>query len=418
MTTTTLHRTSRLKYCLQATVLILFIFLAFTRWMPGGDPLNPESGARAWIEISLVALSLVGTIILWGPRHLFSGIRLPTFLPLVLFCVWAMITGFWSNNPILAVGKGLELLILTFVAFSIAYQSARSGVSLSTVLLISLILITLFLFLVNLVYYQTFFPMIKYGTRMRLVLGYTHPNTIATIFSSSFLFAFYLFVFKRSKSNFVILILIIIISAVLVYLTDSRTTTVASILAAGLLLIFKLKDKWVLTIIVIAVAFALIFMVFVLSSGVIDQQANNFLDNHPDYLTLNGRTLLWADAMENLEGFNLIGNGYFNTRFLFLVDQDRSWAFQTHNSFIELFFSTGFIGLTLAAFFLLFSLVTSKRAFLYPIPIVYLLYLTLESMMETKMFVPNIPMFILMTLIFSQQLPKRETNDSSRLPAS
>jgi len=185
--------------------------------------------------------------------------------------------------------------------------------------------------------------------------------------------------------------------------TDSRTTLLAAFLAIGFMILLRTGRKTFLYFVVITITVVGLAALFTLSTGAFDHQINAFFANHPDYLTINGRTQLWEEGFRHLKGINLIGSGYYNTRFLFIEQYNQAWGFHSHNSFLEIFFSLGFIGIISAFFYYFYSLFTLKNVWPFPLPLVYLLYITLESMMEIRIFFPYLTMFILSALIFYQQ---------------
>lgn len=195
----------------------------------------------------------------------------------------------------------------------------------------------------------------------------------------------------------------IVISLAFIYLTDSRTSMFSVLVAILLMALWKIRSKRVITSILLVFLIALTIVSLILVSGKFDRRINNFIANHQDFLTLNGRTGLWASAFETIDGANIGGLGYYNSRFLFLGSLGQGWGYNLHNSYLELFFTTGWIGLFFVILFY-FSL-----AFLLPsigtnpLPLIFFFYMSLEGIMESRLFIPTIPFLVAITLIFHQQ---------------
>ena len=258
----------------------------------GGDPLNPESGSRAWIEIAILSLAFVLMIFMWGPRTALQGFKSPTFVVLLFFGIWALITSAWAQDTVLAVGKSIELIMISFIGVTIAYQTAKSDTSFFKIVLASLIILVIFLFFINLLVYHNLFPIRYFGARARFVMGFEHPNVTTMYFSSICLISTYLF-FKRSHLFIKLLYgFLILMSLVLVYMTDSRTTMLGVFIGILLFAFFKIKSKHLRVILVLLGLIVVTLIGVVLTSGIFDLRVNTFLANHPDFLTLNGRVKL------------------------------------------------------------------------------------------------------------------------------
>ncbi len=396
------RRIQRLTF-LRSVLVVGIVFLALTRWMPGEDPLKPETGSRAWIEMALLILAFLMTLVFWGPKVIHKGFRSPSFIFLSMLSLWAIISAAWSQNPILTAGRGLELLLIGIITSTLADQTAKKKVSFPLILLVSLLLIIGFLMLVNVVTRQSILPMALYNGRLRLVLAMNHPNATATFFASLVLIATYLLLFKRKVNLVILSFFLVLVGLFLVVRTDSRTTLLATLLAIGLMILFRTGPKPFFFVVLVTISLVLITALFTLSTGAFDHQINSFFARHPDYLTINGRTQLWEEGFRHMQGINLVGSGYFNTRFLFIEQYEQAWGFHSHNSFLEIFFSLGFIGTILAFLYYFYSLITMKNIWRFPLPLVYLFYITLESMMEIRIFFPYLTMFILSALVFYQQ---------------
>jgi len=175
------------------------------------------------------------------------------------------------------------------------------------------------------------------------------------------------------------------------------------LIAILLLALWKIRSKRVVISIILIFLIALTVVSLVLVSGKFDRRINTFINNHQDFLTLNGRTGLWASAFETIDGSNVGGLGYYNSRFLFLGSLGQGWGYNLHNSYLELFFTTGWIGIfyVILFYYSLGYLLPSIRK--YPLPLIFFFYMSLEGIMASRLFIPTIPFLVAVTLIFHQQ---------------
>lgn len=404
----------KLKVFYQSILLFLLIGLALTRWMPGGNPLNPESGSRAWVEISILLFVFMLMIFFWGPKSVFLGLKSPSLLILLTFGLWALFTAFWSPNPVLSIGKAAELILVSIIIATIAYQTAQTGSSFIKSILVAMLFLIAFLFFINLINYQTPFPIKLFGTRARFILGLNHPNATTIYFSTIVLFSTHLF-FKEKKILLkLVYVLLVLTNLYFIELTDSRTTILSVLVGILLLVYFQFRSKRLMYTIIMAVLIALVLAGIILGSGLVDRPIHVYLSQHPDFFTLNGRTDLWKTAFQNVSDMNFGGLGYYNSRFLFLNELGEGWGFNLHNSYLEVFFTTGFVGITLAAFFYFSTIPQMKYLRKFSLPIVFLLYMSMEGLMENRLFTPTIPFTIALGLIYYQQflIKKQESTQT------
>lgn len=387
----------------QSVSLLLLVFLAFSRWTVGGDPLSPQTGTRAYVEIAIILFAFLLMLFMWGPGIILKSFSSSSFTILFAFGCWAVITVFWAGNPIMTLGKSIELLVIAILGAGIASQSSASGSSIVKTLLVALLLLIGFLFLVNIAYYHNPVPFRPYSNRLRFVMGFDHPNTTVMFFSSVAILLSYLFFSSRNLYQRLWMLGGILISLVFIYLTDSRTSMFGVLIAILLLALWKIRSKRVVISIILIFLIALTVVSLVLVSGKFDRRINTFINNHQDFLTLNGRTGLWASAFETIDGSNVGGLGYYNSRFLFLGSLGQGWGYNLHNSYLELFFTTGWIGIffVILFYYSLGYLLPYIRK--YPLPLIFFLYMSLEGIMESRLFIPTIPFLVAVTLIFHQQ---------------
>ena len=385
-------------------VFIIFLVLAaFSRWIDDGDALNPESGVRGWVEISLVLAAFILTVFFYGKilfRRRLSSITTGEIL-LLLFGLWAAASSFWSPNVVLALGKSFGLLLSIIVASCISYVAYQQKLPLIKSVQAAALLLIGFLFLVNWYYYHEFLHYELINEQSRLVLGYNRPNVSSVYLSLIILCSVYQILYEKGKKFPLMQVLVFLVTSILVVLTLSRTTLMSIVLGIFFLVLFRFPSKkFRLALFTSVVLFGLL-PILVLSFMNPSSGIGNFVLGDSDLLTLNGRIPLWQLAIDSLKDSLLIGNGYFSSRYI-LMDTF-PWGINSHNSFLEVFVTTGAIGLFLIALFYLscLSLFIEKNTF--PFPVVYFLVITFESLTGAKLFIPGFTMFLATLFVFYHQ---------------
>lgn len=387
----------------QAFIVLLLTFLAFSRFVPGGDVLSPETGMHGAIEVSLLALTLFLTFVMWGTRPLLSTIRIPVCVITFLFGLWATVSAFWSPNYLLTLGNALGLIIITITTFTISYQVELNGISLERLVLDTIVVFVIILFLLNFVEKGTFFSINWDSARPRLLLVNDVANVGATYFSAPTLLAFHLLITAEYKRDRLRYILVFFISAFLLYLTNARTEMAAVIIAMLVIVVLHLKPKVMVLIgsVLSVLVFVPLIFIIIVEPTYLATLVNNLIQSHPDLLTLNGRISLWNDVIAVLPSASLwSGVGYAATRYQLL--SYFFWATHAHNSYLEVMMGTGGIGVFLVLLFYISSLyfLFLKGIRKYIFPLALLIYISITSINAVTMFLPRFSMAILILFVF------------------
>lgn len=392
----------------QCVVLFILIFLAFSGWIGGGDPSTIEIGVRSYIEIGLVISTLFLIFFMWGPSVFLRGFRSPSFLILCLFCGWSLLSALWSPSVFLSAGKSLELFITIIIAAAVANQVKTSNLSLNKIIQLSIILVVVILFIVNLFYYHQLFPLLIKGGRTRFTLGFNNPNLTAIYFQLIIFCSIFIIFDENHPTKSLFQIAISTISFVFLFLTNSRTTLIATIFGVITLFILKIKSFHLKILILLSGLLVTLLLALAYFSGALNQLLEN-LDLQSILYTIFGRIDIWHFAIQSAKEMLLIGEGYFTSRLLLL--NNYAWASHAHNSFIEVLVTTGLIGTFIISIFYIstLSLFTSLRKHLFPL--VYLLIMTIQSITEVRLFIPSISMFTVCILVFFHQ---QQTTNISR----
>jgi O-antigen ligase len=405
VTLTTYQQSRKARKVLLQSLLILFlVFLALSRWIPGSDPLNPEEGTRGWIEVGLAVSSFLLMVLFWGFRPLLLGFKSPTFIVLSVYGVWALITSLWAPSFLVAFGKAGVFIVTMLVMSGIATQTITYKLSVIQMILISVLALILFLLVINLFAYHALFPIGRSVDRPRFELAYEHPNTASTYFATIILCCSY---FLTRKNNFLMRLLLwmcLFSFIVLLVLSDSRTSMASALVTVTFLLLLQIRSARVRLGLFVLGGFILSLLALVVLSTSLIKDIIPTLNE--DMITLNGRIPLWQSLIQQTSNNFLFGNGYFSTRFSLLSDYQ--WGYHAHNSYIDVLISTGIIGILIMIVFFISCFKFSRKDTLLPVTAAFFLYICLESMLETRLFVPNILMCVVSLLIFRQQLYRYE----------
>lgn len=133
--------------------------------------------------------------------------------------------------------------------------------------------------------------------------------------------------------------------AVIIALTGAKTAFLAAALAVGLL--FALRRRMIAGIGFVAAIGVLAVLVISMTS--VGSYVRDYLKND-EFMTLSGRTELWAAAWPDIQSHFILGNGYVSSK-LVSMDKDVSWyAGHMHNGFLESLYNNGLLGLLLVIY--------------------------------------------------------------------
>jgi O-antigen ligase len=399
--TTYPHSRKARKVYLQSLLILFLVFLALSRWIPGGDPLNPVDGSRGQIMVILVLMSFLLTIFFWSFKPLLLGFKSPAFIVLLCYGVWTLITSFWAPSFFLAFGQAGVFIISTLIMSSIAAQIINYKLPVVNLVFFSMLALVLLLLVINLFEYHSLVPIGRSEARPRLLLAYEHPNVSSTYFAMLILCLLFLLSQTKKVEHRFGIYLGILVLAILLVLTDSRSSMASIFIAAILLLTLRIKSlRLRFTLYALGGFIVSLIFIILLSTPLLKNVSPSFFD---DLASMNGRLPVWESLFRNISANNLlIGNGYFSTRYYLLAEI--SWGYHAHNAFIETLTSTGIIGALIMVAFFLSSLKVSHKDPMLPVSVVFFIYICLESMLETNIFVPTTLMCVFSLFVIRHQL--------------
>jgi O-antigen ligase len=358
------------------------------------DPLASVGGVQSVYEPALLAMSTVVLFVRLGGRVPWRLLLAGPLLSVGVYSVYSALSAAWSLDPVLTIGKSLELGLSLVNATLLVSAVHRDGWQhrLHLYLALAILLAAGAFLVVNQVMYGTPLRMIsdQYDTRERLWLAYTHPLTVADLAALGLLCALVANVRVWVKTALVLAF------AWLMYLTLSRGSTVGLGLAILTYLIVRKQTgaalQW-------RFAFVIALGVFVLG-GVVAMLASDsqyLADLPPEVMTLNGRLDLWATALDFSFAdtwHTVFGYGYFASRFVLLDSFD--WGGHSHQVVLEILLTTGVLGLLIFAYFLQSVVRMSMRDASLLTLTAYVIVVGID---DPILFQPGLPMTILMCCI-------------------
>lgn len=373
-------------------LIVLIVFLAFFRWLPGGDPLNPTTGVRAFVEIGL--LGVVGMLsFLWWTKRLWSALLKGWWL--LLPSGWAILTSLWSPTPSLTFVKAIELFVITLIAGAI-WKGPITFLDWLRVVQRALIFLVLLGIGLNVVYYNTPFyygpPPGSYfalgSDRIRFTLAAGHPLEVGHLFALLLLVSVALMGRGLRLSSAIL----VAISLWGLLAAQARASLAMAIAASlwGFVRSFRKRLGHVGGLLEGAILLAAAFLMPTL---LLENLEPIFL-YVPDLDTLNGRIPLWENVLGALLSdplLLLLGTGFAATRFL-TYDLAFWNPGHTHNGFLEILTGMGAVGLV----FYLPTIFFLVRMTLNPPSAAFSFYIIAMAIFN-PVFEPGIVWFIVLT---------------------
>jgi O-antigen ligase len=283
---------------------------------------------------------IAGTILIAKNMPLGFGAKM-----LLLYAVAAGFSAVTSQYPATVVGYFILLLGACVLMTGLAY-SARHLAELETIERVW------FFTVVALIVKDTVTSLIRpemapAGEVIRIGMGVTHANEISSLATLVFWLSF-----SKKKTKHTILLWLL--RAFLVYViigARSRVSIVAFLLGGLLYVLFASKDylkRWV----VVSAGVGALSTFFLLSFGFDQAWAKDIVSyarrgqEKAALTTLTGRTLIWQHVVSKSYDSPIAGHGYGVSRLTMgTIPQARFQPYHCHNELLEVFFTTGLLGL-------------------------------------------------------------------------
>ncbi len=384
-------------------VAMVFVLLAFIPMLGQADPTSTAVSPSRLVELLLLSMAAGCGVLLRGRN---GRVELPVSVSCLIalitaFSLWAMVTSL--QGPLLLTGlvKALELLVICFVAFEIvcATRPTEPGDPgrLANVALLSILCSVAVLIVLNVIQQHRPLPLAGVAdwpstySRPRLMLGQLHPLTSGLLLALGVIFCLY----ARMPWWFRLVSLVGL--AWLLRLCDARGSEFGLWVGLLLSLFSKLPSSPYKLLAGLSALCTTVFAGLIVTlSGAADKLILRYVGS--DAFTLNGRVGLWSYVLSQVPDHPLLGVGYYSTRSYVL--NAFPFAGHTHNSGIEVLFSTGVVGAGLFILFLclwVFALVTTADPMLVGISPIVLI----EGSLNPILFTPSIGMFLMLLVLLN-----------------
>jgi O-antigen ligase len=127
-----------------------------------------------------------------------------------------------------------------------------------------------------------------------------------------------------------------------------------------------------------------------------------------DLATLNSRVPNWLFALDIAYDNAVLGVGYFASReyLINFFTLNHAWGGLAHNTYIEIFLTTGILGLLLLVSFVIYGAVSACGAGS-PVLVGILVYIISRTILDAIFFSPELGMFVVMFLLAIRPLLSR-----------
>ncbi|MGG5817700.1 O-antigen ligase family protein [Falsiroseomonas sp. HW251] len=409
---------ARRRWMQAAVPALVCIVLAFHQVLPKPPATSSDFSPSRGLELLLIGAAVLIAMTLPARRHALPPVSGWAMGLVLSFAGWAFITSIWSPLPLTGAVKAIELAAISVVGWRIASSAPGEGEerrrAVSDAVLRALMFAVAVLIVCNTIAMRNPLPIVtdeepgfsNEGQRDRLMLGFNHPLSSAAMLAFGVVFAYDTNLKPASK------VAAMGFLGVLLLLCDARGLTAAIPVGIALGLWFRAKPSliiaWIGLIAVVAVVGGVALLL-----AYVDPVTLLIRAFGEDAVTLNSRAGLWAYVIDIAMQYPLGGVGFFGTRFYILAAFP--FAGHAHNSFLEVFVSTGLPGLALLLGFVGLAIGRLLRsgdpllAGLMPLVLA-------EGNLNPLFFVPAVPMMLFTLALFVAS--PREASASSRAPAA
>lgn len=298
-------------------LLLLFIGIFFLGGArePGSELVDPLRIARIAL---FVTISTVALFDLLRPGN--KGSRINSALWLMLFYGGvAMATAAYSDNPLLTVWKGFEVITHVLVAMAIARRVFNTE---DTLVALGIAWLGLTFATVSVFWGIVLFPdealrreismvgsqpITQFTAMYGGVFPRLNPNEVTQIAAITALATFSYTIVDRVPKYYLSFVILFGISLVVMYYSHSRTSFIALLLAIFIIAIFS-RNKKMLVIIAIGL------FLFVFISSISEYAREYFLrgQSEEQLAHLSGRVPFWKDVWEVFSDRPMFGYGYYS----------------------------------------------------------------------------------------------------------
>ena len=399
-------------------IVLCLLIAAFVPLAQGSDFSEGLTLRRAY-RISFLALStfllLMGSLI---GGFVKIPLKYPPFLTVAVFSGWAFVTSLWSPNPVLSAIKSVELISLAVLAvffISSARTTIDSSKAFASVLAISFVIVGAALLLFNSAVYGTALPFTSVSMRLlstRLHFAYAHPLATADFLGLALIAAF------ASGLRIPTKLILFPVLLFLFILTNTRAPSVGLFMALTAMSYLKLRGKDN-RLMFVSMVISIVSIGYLIYATFFEENLNWLVEAllTEDVYSINSRVPLWAYSLQRSLEQPLSGYGYHSSRYI--LKQTFPFAGDAHNSFVDIFLTTGLVGFLLFAFFAVYTMYIvykSGNVLLAGVSI----YSLVHAMTDHILFVAELPMLITLLCLIqvTQERPDMPWHTKKAVPVS
>lgn len=321
-------------------VILLLTELSFRQRELSDTSLDPQN----LIKLSVWGLGLIVAIVNW--QHLRNALREPQVMWFTVFAVWCVLTSLYSPIPTYSFGAGMALLSVVLFGAVI-----RRAVPEKTLLKSSIGALSALLWIGILLYFvapdRAMAPM-EGGSIMRLAAPLGTPNSLGRASALVLLLCALSLWTRTFRWHSPLLLTSSFAATACLFLSQSRTAMVA-IAAALIIMLASKKPMHILAAAIVSVLLILVFLLLNLDASDVAAVVSR-TGRVTEITTLTGRTQIWSFYWAQILQEPILGYGYASTKSLMPLLYRTAWGWTTthaHNMWLQVFFTTGLIGLGL-----------------------------------------------------------------------
>lgn len=396
----TIQYTQLRKFIEGSGANLAAIFL-FALWILAATTFLPDLGGqgavsqRGFITALLRAAAFGLVVIFVSPSRFIRAIFKPAILLLLMIGVYAMLSAAWSSDPVRALGKSGEFLLVIASAAALGQFAAEKRLDYAKLIFWGSLAAIITYLLLNLAYYGSplAFRQIAGQDRVRLVFGYNHPLVAARILLFGIAGAWGILAnpnINRPSKGFIAVAYASFLA--LIYLTNARVALgMATLLTAALFFILLQNPARRVTFLILLGGFILACFA-ILFIPAVNQALLSSVDLE-ELLSINGRVRIWTHEFTHLKKLPIYGYGY--QAYDFFLTMKAEWATHSHNALLEMFFSFGVFGVIFYFALLVIYLPLVINIKQEPLLGILFLIIILDSMLSIGIIMPTQDAFVL-----------------------
>lgn len=267
---------------------------------------------------------------------------------LLLFALWCTATALYSPIPMYTLGGGIAFVAM--VLFAIVVRSRMPDALVLKAGLYTFGCLTWLALAMYLAIPDRAMAAMEGGSIMRLAGPFGSPNNLGRIAAIALLMCTWSLLTRTHRLTSPGLVLVSVGAIACLYLSQSRTAGLAFCLSVLVLLAIR-RASWAFGLLALTAAAALVWSL--LDIRIDDVAALVSRTGHVSELTtMTGRTTIWQFVWGEIQKEPLLGYGFASTKYTIPLGYRDYWGWTTasaHNMWLQVWMTTGLVGVVLLA---------------------------------------------------------------------